>query len=149
MRHERALVSEWTARLSLNASDAGELLRAHRASLAPSAHLFQPAARSALHPPEPGELAFVPLDQVLSELRMQPGGFCAAGLLPAALIDSIGDLCLQLGPRGAPPGCGVDHQLSLLGAMRVAANTQLLSGAAQLWKPLFDLAPVLSGGAPS
>jgi len=125
VRHERALVSEWTARLSLNASDAGELLRAHLASLAPSAHLFQPAARSALHPPEPGELAFVPLDQVLSELRMQPGGFCAAGLLPAALIDSIGDLCLQLGPRGAPPGCGVDHGWRMFHRLRGARSAAL------------------------
>jgi hypothetical protein len=57
-------------------------------------------ARSA-HPPEPPEPAFLPLDQLLTELRMRPGGFCAAGLLPAALVDSIGDLCLQLGARGA------------------------------------------------
>lgn len=125
MRHERALVSEWTARLSLNASDAGALLRAHRASLARSAHLFQPAARSALHPPEPGELAFVPLDQVLSELRMQPGEFCAPGLLPAALMDSIGDLCLQLGPRGAPPGCGVDHGWRMFHRLRGASSAAL------------------------
>ena len=108
VRHERALVSEWAVRLSLNASDAAALMRAHRASVARSAHLFQAAARSG-HPPEPIEPAFLPLDQLLSELRMGPGGFCAAGLLPAALIDSIGDLCLQLGTRGAPPGCAADH----------------------------------------
>ena len=124
VRHERALVSEWTARLSLNASDASALLRAHRASLARSAHLVQAAARSA-HPPEPIELAFLPLDQLLSELRMRPGGFCAAGLLPAALIDSIGDLCLQLGTRGAPPGCTADHGWRWFHRLRGASSATL------------------------
>jgi len=124
VRHERALVSEWAVRLSLNASDASALLRAHRASLARSAHLVQAAARSA-HPPEPTELAFLPLDQLLSELRMRPGGFCAAGLLPAALIDSIGDLCLQLGTRGAPPGCTADHGWRWFHRLRGASSATL------------------------
>ena len=84
-------------------------------------------ARSA-HPPEPPEPAFLPLDQLLTELRMRPGGFCAAGLLPAALVDSIGDLCLQLGARGArgaPPGCAADHGWRWFHRLRGASSATL------------------------
>lgn len=41
------------------------------------------------------------------------------------------------------------QKLSLLGAIRVAQNTQLLSGAAQLCMPLLDRGPVFCPGYPS
>ena len=50
--------------------------------------------------------------------------FATVGL-PAALIDSIGDLCLQLGPRGAPPGCGVDHGWRMFHRLRGARSAAL------------------------
>ena len=55
---------------------------------------------------------------------MRPGGFCAAGLLPAALIDSIGDLCLQLGTRGAT-GCTADHGWRWFHRLRGASSATL------------------------
>ena len=72
-------------RLSLNASDAAALLRAEPGTFEPT-------------------YTFLPLDALLRELRTKPGHFCAAGLLPAALVDSVGDLCVLVGTRGSLPG---------------------------------------------
>ena len=86
-RHERALVSEWAMRLSLNASAATALLGTHP------------------HAGAGAELSFWPLDALYGELRARPEAFCSPGLLPAALADSVGDLCGLFGTGGALPGC--------------------------------------------
>lgn len=95
-RRDRSLISEWLFRLELNSSVANAQLRKPLRTGA-GAHAEVEAS----------EMRFVPIAEYASRLVDAPQTFCAPGLLPASLIDSVSDICLLLrGAHGSlPVGC--------------------------------------------
>lgn len=97
-RYDRCLISEYVLQLRANASEALSLLT---------------AGRPEEHEHEASQMEFVPLGVVVRRLRRSPLQFCAPELLPAALLDSYGDLCSMLRSSGRihrtawplPAGC--------------------------------------------
>jgi len=92
LRRDRALVSEWLLSLSINGTQAQALLRQHA-----------PTGQHA----EASEMRFVTIAEYARRLTEQSHSFCAPGLLPSALVDSVADVCHVLRTKGpAPEGCG-------------------------------------------
>jgi len=90
LRRDRALISEWLLTLSINGTQAQALLR-------------QQAAEHA----EASEMRFVSIAEYARRLLQESHSFCAPGLLPSALVDSVADVCHVLRTKGpAPEGCG-------------------------------------------
>ena len=94
-RRDRSLISEWLLRLPLNSSLANAQLD-KRLWTGLGAHAEVEAS----------EMRFVPIAEYASRLMDAPQTFCAPGLLPASLVDSVSDICLLLRAHGPlPVGC--------------------------------------------
>jgi len=79
LRHDRCLISEWLLSLGINGTHAQALLRQHAATSQPSA--------------EASDMRVVSIAEYARRLLHESHSFCAPGLLPAALVDSLADVC--------------------------------------------------------
>ena len=96
LRRDRALISEWLLSLSINGTQAQALLRQQAAVPTPTGQHA-----------EASEMRFVTIAEYARRLLQESHSFCAPGLLPSALVDSVADICHVLRTKGpAPEGCG-------------------------------------------
>ena len=82
LRHDRCLISEWLLSLGINGTHAQALLRQHAA----------PPTRGGARA-EASEMRVVSIAEYARRLLHESHSFCAPGLLPAALVDSLADVC--------------------------------------------------------
>jgi hypothetical protein len=124
-RFDRCLVKEYLLLLNVSRSTALAKLRTDQ-----SRQLEHEAAR----------FIFEPLVQVYGRLRRSPQSFCAAELLPSALLNTVADVCGTLRARG------------VAGAQRGCANVlrwhERVSLAATTMPETMDLSRVVRGRQP-
>jgi len=100
-RHDRSLVSEWVLQLALNSTEAAALIMRHQGPVEDEGAGVEGGDGP------PSETHFLPIDTFSRQLSKQASSFCAPGLLPAALVDSLSDICALFAKRTSQPlpGC--------------------------------------------